>query len=1052
MEHIEGTSVSLLAALPPLRPVSSVGGSSERASILAGCTFPANLHGPPVETSVIATKARGETMFPIKPLVVSHLGACIEASKWASDVPKAAFQLSSSGSTSRVSEIRRKTFGESVSSSSAYAHTHTLSLLLDAYYESGLRRSSRAAAASASPKVAPMGPLLSASTCTSALQRLCMRVPSLSVVLPLADALLRDESSFTGVPAPDLLFSSAAIYALETRCLERGLAHSTVRHIFGRIKWMINVLRDRALFLLSSLVLNDVQLETTVHRSCSLLETMLLHSAEACNRLERQHDSFDRTLANLRCTPFGEPILVSRLSTRECNFLFERAACVSKNVIEHADKHGWTDRASHVLAMASSVLVPSIYGQRHGASTLLKCGVDVLMVALPRDHPSAAPESSLLQSGCTVAIITAPHKTLLRESKSVHLLPPAEASYIAAVACKARLLGSDRLVLDSFREAAASKSRSLMPFASTSEHTTHFRLFSATTLGRPINGPQDMRYCSVRAVLEENKSLLSDAISKMRHGHSRQRALQYYRKLQCASDPAELVEVAFEAVLTRSSAVERLSAELIACCNDEGIVRLMSSLVPKYAERFLHFPFGSTPHYSLQQQTFRVLTPEYTASLLRALHLSKLGYSVDRQAAVARAVARCQLGAGEISPEKCIQVLLHLVGKSNSAADALSARTDTRRSALVREGESRATKRNAEFLLSSHASLRCPSLMEGVEEYGLSAVTPASSCHLPFWTKAQRKNFFATNGKGFLSSASEFMSLHAYVRRRCKSEEASVQSDSERASNILVVGVLFAYGNELLGITAGIGALSFILEGKGKMVATCMHWESVFRAGDISHSLLLKLIRLLVLLCAWYEEEFHSRSAELTRESRSNAIAVASCIAPLHQLRGRLNTSRPGGHVASRAHLLLCDVFGGLDVDEFAAKQKVESMVMEDILSRLLADVHTFGTAPMDPGSRGDLARLALLPDVLLCLFLSTGGMLDMSIPLVVGDTLRPMLSEDGTVRLEVIPPWTNDAPRSILLPHASQAALRWLLLRAPHTRSLSVFAGLRWPKGLMRG
>ena len=141
-----------------------------------------------------------------------------------------------------------------------------------------------------------------------------------------------------------------------------------------------------------------------------------------------------------------------------------------------------------------------------------------------------------------------------------------------------------------------------------------------------------------------------------------------------------------------------------------------------------------------------------------------------------------------------------------------------------------------------------------------------------------------------------------------------------------------------------------------------------------------------------------------------------------------------------------------MDVDEFAAKQKVESMVMEDILSRLLADVHTFGTAPMDPGSRGDLARLALLPDVLLCLFLSIGGMLDMSIPLVVGDTLRPMLSEDGTVRLEVIPPWTNDAPRSILLPHASQAALRWLLLRAPHTRSLSVFAGLRWPKGLMRG
>jgi len=102
------------------------------------------------------------------------------------------------------------------------------------------------------------------------------------------------------------------------------------------------------------------------------------------------------------------------------------------------------------------------------------------------------------------------------------------------------------------------------------------------------------------------------------------------------------------------------------------------------------------------------------------------------------------------------------------------------------------------------------------------------------------------------------------------------------------------------------------------------------------------------------------------------------------------------------------------------------------------------------PGSDGEASRLSLLPLVLLYLFVCSAGVLDFPAQLVVGDSLRPVLQTDGKALLiEYLPPWTQSAPRRVLVDEASQIALRWLLVRLPTVNSPNVWSGLARPSWL---
>jgi len=94
----------------------------------------------------------------------------------------------------------------------------------------------------------------------------------------------------------------------------------------------------------------------------------------------------------------------------------------------------------------------------------------------------------------------------------------------------------------------------------------------------------------------------------------------------------------------------------------------------------------------------------------------------------------------------------------------------------------------------------------------------------------------------------------------------------------------------------------------------------------------------------------------------------------------------------------------------------------------------------------GDASRLALLLHVLLYLFVSTAGLLNFNAALVVGDTPRPVRGAEGVLRIEVMPPWMQGVPRSVLVDNTSQVALRWLVVRCPSVAPPNVWSGLRSP------
>jgi hypothetical protein len=218
--------------------------------------------------------------------------------------------------------------------------------------------------------------------------------------------------------------------------------------------------------------------------------------------------------------------------------------------------------------------------------------------------------------------------------------------------------------------------------------------------------------------------------------------------------------------------------------------------------------------------------------------------------------------------------------------------------------------------------------------------------------------------------------------------------------------------------------------------------------GKVAHSQLLGVLRFLSLAIEWYPSAHWE--VQLSRAVERNKRAAASCLAPVRKLAGRLRSGGAGGHEAETQHRRRCAAFAGLDADAFEARQACDAAFMVGVLKRMARDVQQHGARSHPPGSAGDDSRVALLPHVLLYLYVCTAGVLDFPALLVVGDSLRPVRPPGGgPLRIEYLPPWTQHAPRRLLLDEAAQVGLRWLLARLPTVTAPNVWSGLSHPAWL---
>jgi len=224
---------------------------------------------------------------------------------------------------------------------------------------------------------------------------------------------------------------------------------------------------------------------------------------------------------------------------------------------------------------------------------------------------------------------------------------------------------------------------------------------------------------------------------------------------------------------------------------------------------------------------------------------------------------------------------------------------------------------------------------------------------------------------------------------------------------------------------------------------------SAVKAGALSWSQVHSFTRFLIVSVAWYTE--HRVETRPTVFTDAQHAAVLSCAGPLENLRMRLRSSRPGGIASAAGHEALCAAFGARSATDFWAQQEAAAGVIGQVLLDLEADVVRHGCSASPLGSEGEESRLALLPHVLLALFLCCGGLLDFPHWLELGETVllrRAPLS--GVLHFEVMPPWLHTrplAPRRLLLDAQAQQLLRWLVIRLPDAcvAMPNLFCGLSW-------